>query len=271
MVGVIVSLLAPIVGTFLVVRRYSLMADTLSHVSLLGIAVSMLLQVNPYIGSSVFAVMASLLIEKTKDSSKLYQESILAMFLSGSLAISIIIISSANFNVNLVNLLFGSITTVTQVDLYVIGSLAIMVAGAIFVMFKKLFLISFDEELAIASGVKTKLYNYIFIALVAVTVSFSIRIVGVLLIGALMVIPVITAIQMQKGFKATMLIAVMISFLSVLIGLISSYYLEFSSGGTIVVLTLIFFVLVSFLQKSRQVYANYYHKKSQKAGICKLG
>lgn len=252
--GVITALISPLVGMFLVVKRYSLIVDTLAHVSLLGIALGLLANLNPYLASTGFTVLASLAIEKIKSTSKLYQEAVLAMFLSGSLALSVIIISAnSNFNVSIFSLLFGSITTVNQVDLVTILALSILVILTIVLCYKKFFLIAFDEELALASGTNTKLYNYILIALSALTISLSIRIVGVLLIGALMVIPVITAIQLRKSFFKTILIAVFISEISVVSGLIFSYYQDWSSGGTIVLASIICFLLVYLYQKIHQV------------------
>ncbi len=250
--GLIIGVLAPVIGTFLVVRRYSLFVDTLSHVSLLGIAIGLVSGLNPYLTATGFAVVSSIAIEKIKDSSKLYQESILAMFLSGSLAISIIIISATEgFNVNLFSLLFGSITTVTNLDLVVISVLSSVVLAVVIKFYRQFFLLSLDQDLATASGVNAKLYNLILVVSAAITVSLSIRIVGVLLISALMVIPVITAMQFKTSFKNTMFIALAVSVLSVVVGLIASYYLGWASGGTIVVTTLICFVFSSLLQKFR--------------------
>ena len=251
--GLITAILAPLVGIFLVVRRYSLMVDTLSHVSLLGIAFGLLLNINPYFAATIMAVLGGLGIEKVKDSTKLYQEAILAMFLSGSLAIAIIIISAGNFSINIMSLLFGSITTITSVDLYIMTALSALVFLVITIFYKRFFLISFDEDLALSAGIKTKYYNYLLVVLAAITISLAIRIVGVLLIGALMVVPVITAMQLNKSFFKTILIATVFSVSSVLIGLFTSYYANFSSGGTIVLVTISFFLLVLITKKFGQL------------------
>jgi zinc transport system permease protein len=253
--GILISILAPLVGVFIVVKRYSILVDTLSHVSLLGIILGLLFGLNPYLTSTLTAITASIAIEKVKDYSQLYQESILSMFLSGALAISIIIISSGpGFNVNLISLLFGSVTTVTWNDIYVISGLSAAVGFLLLKNFRTFFLIAFDEDLAIVAGIKTKFYNYLLIVLAAITISLAIRIIGVLLISALMVIPVITALQLKKSFKQTTLIAILVSFSSTVLGLISSFYLDWASGGTIVLFTLFFFFLsfiFSWLKKSR--------------------
>ena len=248
--GICVSIMTPLIGTFLVVRRYSLIVDTLSHVSLLGIAIGLLLGVNPYFTSVAIAVLAALLIEKIRGNARLYEESLLAIFLSGSLAISVVIISVGNgFKVNLSSLLFGSINTVTMLDVSLLALLLCVTALIVYKIYPKMFLVAFDQDLALASGVKVAKYNYLLLLLTALMVALSVRIVGVLLVSALIVLPVSTALQFRLGFKSTMQLAVLCSFLTTIIGLIGSFYLEWPSGGAIVVLALIGFIFSVLLQK----------------------
>jgi len=248
--GIAVALVAPTIGMFLVVRRYSLMADTLAHVSLVGVAIGLLTKTQPVIVAIVVAILAAIGIEKLRGTKRIFSESILALFLSGSLAIASVIISaSGGFNTSLLNYLFGSITTVLSSDVYIIVIMVVVILSTIIIFFNKFFLVSFDEELAKTDGIRAKLYSSLLVVLAAVTVALSMRIVGVLLIGALMVIPVITAIQFRRGFKATIILAVMVSLLAVLIGLVVSYYFSLASGGTIVVVALALFLLSVFVNK----------------------
>lgn len=250
--GIAISIVAPLIGMFLVVRRYSLMADTLAHVSLLGVAVGLLTKISPFLTSLIASVAAAMGIERLRDSKKLFGESILALFLSGSLAIAVLLISLAKgFNVNLFSYLFGSISTVSVGDLYFIIGLGVLVVIVILSLYKQLFLISLDEELALANGLPVRPVNVILVVLAAVSVSLAIRVVGVLLVGALMVIPVITAMQYQKSFKITLILALVFSFLSVILGLFASYYLDLASGGTIVVIALFFFAAGLLFQPRR--------------------
>ncbi|HZD60667.1 MAG TPA: metal ABC transporter permease [Anaerolineae bacterium] len=243
-VGIIVGVIAPIIGLFLIVRRYSLFADTLSHVSLLGIAIGLLANTQPVITAVVFAVLGAIGIDKVQERTKIFGESVLALFLSGSLAVATVLISiSGGFNVNLLNFLFGSITTVEPTDLYFIMALGATVLITVFLLYKELFFISYDEEAARISGLPVDVLGTILIVLAAVTVSLSIRIVGVLLIGALMVVPGITAMQFRQSFKTTMIYAVGLSLLSVILGLFLSFYVGIASGGSIVVIALILFLL----------------------------
>jgi len=250
--GIIIALLAPLIGVFLVVRRYSLLADTLSHVSLVGVATGVLFKFNPILGAVVVSTVAALGMEKLRESRKMFGESILALFLSGSLAVALVLLGLAHgLNVNIFSYLFGSITTVSKNDLYIIGALGLVVGVVIVLLFKKFFLVSYDEELAKANGLPVSFLNATLMVLAAVTVSLSMRIVGVLLIGALMVIPVLTAVQLGTSFFKTALYAIVVSVFSVMVGLIASFYLNLPSGGTVVVVALMVFALSLLLSKHR--------------------
>jgi zinc transport system permease protein len=250
MAGIAVAIVAPLIGSFLVVRRYSLMADTLAHVSLAGVAFGLLLNINPLISAIVTATLAAFGIERLRSSRKLPGESVLALFLTGSLAIATVLLSiGRGFNANLFSYLFGSIATVTQIDVYTIVGLSLVILLTVGFLYKELFFSSFDEELAETAGVPVKIVNAILIILAALTVSVSIRIVGVLLIGALMVIPVMTAMQLAKSFKQTVGYSVVVSLIAVVSGLFISYYFNLASGGTIVVIALAMFVISLFTKK----------------------
>src|SRR3989344_7978275 len=243
--GIIIALIAPIIGIFLVLRRYSLIADTLAHVSLAGIAVGLLLKINPLFTAIAAAVLSSIAIEKLRESKRVFGESALAIFLSGSLAFAIVLISLARgFSVDLFSYLFGSITTVTQTDVNVIAVLGISVLLLIIAFYKELLYVTFDEEAAKVSGVPVKLINIILIILSSFTVALSIPLVGVLLISALIVIPAVTALQLKKSFLKTIFYAEIISLFSVLTGIIASFYLDLSPGGTIVLISLAIFIIV---------------------------
>lgn len=248
--GLAIGIVAPLIGMFLVVRRYSLMADTLAHVSFAGVAIGLLLQINPIITAIGLSLLASFGIESLNSQHRIFGESVLALFLSGSLAVAVVIISLANgFNANLFSYLFGSISTVSITDLWITLALAVAVFSAVVLLYKELFFASFDAELAQASGLPVKALNLTIVVLAAVAVALSIRIVGVLLIGALMVIPVISAMQFGKGFKSTLLISVAFSLLSVIAGLFASYYFNLASGGAIVLVALVIFLASLFVGK----------------------
>jgi zinc transport system permease protein len=247
--GLIIAVIAPLIGIFLVLRRYSLIADALAHISLAGVAVGLITKINPIITATITSIGASFAIERLRTSRKVYGESALALFLSGGLAIAVTLISlSGGFSVDLFSYLFGSIVTVKQSDIFVIFTLGLLAIVLILGFYKQLVYVSFDEETAQVTGINTKAINTLLIILTAVTVSVSMRIVGILLISALIVIPVITALQFKKSFKGTLIIAEIISLFSVVSGIFASYYLNIAAGGAIVLVALIIFCLSLILK-----------------------
>src|SRR5581483_7226426 len=235
--GVIIALIAPVVGIFLVLRRYSLIADTLSHVSLAGVAIGFLLGINPLLTAILSTILSSVFIEKLRTSKKIYGESALALFLSGSLALAIVLIGlSHGFNSVLFSYLFGNIATVNTTDIITVFILSVSVLLTVKALFGKILYLSFDQESAQVSGINVNLINTVFAILTATTISISIPIVGVLLISALLVIPVIAAFQFKKAFIQTIIIAQVISVVCVVLGVVISFYLNLANDGTIVLL-----------------------------------
>ncbi len=243
--GILIALIAPLIGIFLVLRRYSLIADTLSHVSLAGVAVGLLLNVNPLLTALAASIVSSVAIDHLRVSKKVYGESALSIFLSGSLALAIVLIGLAHgFTVDLFSYLFGSIVTVKQSDIYLIFGLGIVITLVLAAFFKELISIAFDEEAATVSGIPVKFLNTLFTVLAAATIAIAIPIIGILLISALLVLPVVTAIQLKQSFRATLLWAEIISVVSVVTGILASFYLNTSSGGMIVLIMLFIFAII---------------------------
>ena len=250
--GGLIGIIAPVIGTFLVAKRYSLMADSLAHVSLAGVALGLLLGIYPVYSAIAVSILTAVVIEKLRTKRGVSGEVALAMFLSGGLAVAIVLLGlGKGFNVDLFSYLFGSITTVKAIDLWVIGILGAVVLTTIFAFYKEFVYLSFDEEAAQVSGVPTATLNIVLMVLTAITVSVAMRVVGVLLIGALMVIPVVTSMQLRQSFQKTIFFAVLFSLVSVAGGLFLSYYLNLASGGAIVVLSLGIFLTTSLLSKVR--------------------
>lgn len=240
--GIIVALVAPLIGVFLVLRRYSLIADTLAHISLAGLALGAIAGINPMYSAFGTTLLASLGIERLRTSKKIYGESALALFLSGSLALALVLFSLAHgLNTNLLNYLFGSIVTVTTADVYAIAILAAAVIIMLVMFYKELAYTTFDEESARVSGIPVRRINTVLILLTALTVSLAIPIVGVLLIAALIVIPVIAALQFRQSLVKTIIYAEIISIFSVICGIFAAFYLNLATGGTIVVIALVIF------------------------------
>lgn len=248
--GVCIALIAPLIGMFLVLRRYSLIADTLSHVSLAGVSIGLLTGLNPLMTALVTSGGSALLMEHLRVKRRAYGDTALSLFLSGSLAIAIVLMSvGKGLNTAVFSYLFGSIVTVRTVDLLTIGIVGIGVVGFVLMYYRELVSISFDEEAAIVSGLPVARLNRLFVVVASSAIVLSIPIVGVLLISALMIIPVVTALQWKKGFTATLIIAEVISLVSTVGGIFLSFLLNTASGGTIVLLMLLIFGMVVFIQK----------------------
>lgn len=253
--GLLIGFIAPLIGIFLVLRRYSLIADTLSHVSLAGVAVGLLLKVNPLFTALGASTISSIAIDRLRLGKKVYGESALSIFLSGSLALAIVLIGLAHgFNVDLFSYLFGSIVTVKQSDIYIIFLLSSIIIMVIVALYKELVYISFDEEAAMVSGIPVKFFNALFIILAAAAIAIAIPIIGILLISALLVLPVVTALQFKQSFRLTLFWAEVISIVSVVSGIISSFYLNISSGGMIVLTMLFIFVLTLAATSGKKKY-----------------
>ncbi|KMY43744.1 metal ABC transporter permease [Bacillus sp. FJAT-27916] len=260
--GLIIGVIAPLLGVFIVVRKLSLIADALSHVTLTGIAASLLLSkefpgtfanLNPlYLGMG-FSVGGSLFIERLRNVYKHYQELAIPIILSGGVGLGAIFISMANgFNVDLFSYLFGSVSAVGRTDLWVISIISVIVVFTVIFLYKELFLLSFDEEHAKTSGIPAKAIHFIFIVLVALVIAISMRIVGVLLVSALMTLPVAAALKVAKSFKQTIFMSILFGEIAVVGGLFTAYYLNLAPGGTIVVLAILV-LLVTILFKKWQV------------------
>jgi zinc transport system permease protein len=244
--GVLIGIVAPLIGVFIVLRRLSLIADTLAHVALAGIAASLLVRVHPFAGALVAVLLGAAGIERLRVSGRLFGEAALAVFLSGGVALAVVLISLAGgFNVDLFSVLFGAITLVQPADLWAILVLGLVVLSAIAVFYKELFAITFDEEAARVQGVPVELLNLLLTTLVALTVVVAMRVVGVLLTSALITIPAVTALRLSHNFRQTLGVAVLCSLASVLVGMVVSFYFDIAAGGAIVLVALGLFAAAS--------------------------
>lgn len=255
--GLLIGLIAPLIGAFIVVRRLSLIADALSHVTLGGISFGMfiitviptLAFINPMWFGILYAVIGALLIEKLRTSYSNYQEIAIPIIMSAGIALSAIFISLADgFNQEIVGLLFGSISAVTLSDLFTIIVIVIIVLVFILSFYKELFILSFDEEYSKVIGIP-KWIQFIFIIIVAMVISASMRVVGILLVSALITLPVAISMRLTKGFKQLIILSVVIGEISVIGGLVLAFYMNISPGGVIVVLLVLILAIAMMYQK----------------------
>jgi len=248
--GLFIATLASLSGTFVVLRRYSLISETLAHSALVGVAVGLVAGYNPLWVAVIVSILSAWLIEYLRSAFSLYSDAVLAILLSGSLALAVIIVSLGGaFNSSLFSYLFGSILSVSDTDVF-----TIMIFGTISLVFlllfsKELYFIAYDEEVAQTSGIKVKFLNFLLVTVVAIIIALSIRVVGSLLIGALMVIPTVAALQYRVGFRSTMLISLFFALFSVIFGMSLSYYFSLPSGATIVLSVIVIFIISLVINK----------------------
>jgi zinc transport system permease protein len=197
-----------------------------------------------------FSVAGSLFIEKLRAVYKHYQELAIPIILSGGIGLGVIFISLADgFNTDLFSYLFGSVSAVSRLDLWTILIISVFVIALVVLLYKELFLLSFDEEHAKASGIAAKSVHFIFIVMVALVIAASMRIVGILLVSSLMTLPVAASIRIAKGFKQTIFLSMLFGEISVLGGLTISYYIDLAPGGTIVMIAVLILIVTILFKK----------------------
>ena len=246
--GFIVSILCPFIGLFIVLRRYSMIGDTLSHSSFAGVAIGLVIGINPILSAFIFTTVCALIIECLRTYYKKYAELVMSIVLTFSLGIAIILISSGKAAAKVDSFLFGSMLTVTKGDILlitIVGGICILL---LLLIYNKLIYVTFDESGAKTAGINVKLVNYIFTLLVGATISLSIRVMGILVVSSIIVVPVATAMQLKKGFTKTLILAILFGFLDAMLGLISSYYINSAPGGTIA-LTSVIMLLITLIFK----------------------
>jgi zinc transport system permease protein len=247
--GMAVAVICPLIGVFLVLRRLSLLADGLGHVTFAGLAAGFMLNIYPLVAALIAAVVGAVGIERIRTRGKIAGDAAIAMFYTAGLAIGVVLISRArDSNINVIGYLFGSIATVTREDLIAVLVLVAIVVSLTLLYYKELLYLTFDESSARAAGLPATLVNTLLAALAAATVVAAMRIVGLLLVSSLMVIPALTAMRLAGSFRQTLLFAVATAQIAVLVGLISSYYLDTAPGGTIVLAALLLFAAASLVE-----------------------
>jgi zinc transport system permease protein len=244
--GAVVGVLSPAVGFFLVQRRMSLIGDGLGHVAFAGVALGYLLDISPVLTALVAAVVGGVAIEWLRSRQHTAGDQALALVFYTGIAGGVVLVSLAGaLNVDLFGFLFGSILTVTPGDVALVGVLGAGGLVAIALLYRALAAIVLDEEAAVVAGVPVRTLNLLLVVLAALTVAVSMRIVGILLIAALMVLPVMAANRIAWSMRSGLALAMAVGLTSVFGGLSIAYYADAPPGGTIVLLAAGAFVLAS--------------------------
>ncbi len=250
--GCFIAILCSTLGVFLVLRRLSLIGDGLAHVTFGSVAVGLLFQTYPFYVAIPIVMASALGIMKLIDKARLYGDAAIGIVSSLGIAGGVLIASVAGgFNIDLFSYLFGNILAISFAEVWIAVALSICLVIVILFYYHELLAITFDEESAKASGINTARINRVLVLLTALTVVLAMKVVGIMLISALLIIPPVTAFQFARGFKATIVISCVAGIISVLAGIVISFVIDLPAGATIVMVNLVLFLLSFILTRLR--------------------
>lgn len=247
-VGILVSLCAAVLGVTLVLKRYSMIGDGLSHVGFGALAVAAVFQIAPLYLAVPVVFVAALILLRISENGKLKGDAAIALFSTGALALGVMIVSMTNgMNADLNNYMFGSILAMSEEDvrLSVLLTVAVLLLYGLF--YHKIFAVTFDETFARATGVKVELYRTVLAFLIAITIVLGMRMMGTLLISSLIIFPALTAMRVCKDFKSVIICSLILAAVSFTLGLALSYMLATPTGASIVVVDMVLFLVFSLM------------------------
>ncbi|MCX8033690.1 MAG: metal ABC transporter permease [Thermodesulfovibrio sp.] len=244
----VISPLAPLFGVFLILRRYAFFADTLAHVGFLALAISVFFNINSLLMLILLSIAVSVSVEHLRSKGRLPAEGSLSFFLYAGVALSVLFITFSGKTGSVMSILFGSLSTVTKEDIYTILAGACICLLFLVKYYKKIISLCIDEDLAHAAGINLSFLKIIVAVMIALCISISIKTMGALLIGALMIIPPLSAMQIAKSLRATAVLSIIFSIFSSYAGIFLSYYLGIPLGAAISVILIAIFIF-SFIVK----------------------
>lgn len=252
-VGVLVSLCASFLGSSLVLKRYSMIGDGLSHVGFAAMAIAYPFGFSPLYISIPACIAAAFFLLQLKSSAKIKGDAATALMCSGALAVGVMVISlTTGMNTDVCNYMFGSILAMSRSDLYLSVILSVVVLVLFVVFYERIFAVTFDETFAAATGTDSRKYNVIIAILTAVTVVLGMRMMGTLLISSLIVFPSLTAMRVTKRFRTTIVLSAVIAVCCFLAGLCFSYLRSVPTGACIVVVDILVFGIFRGVEKLRE-------------------
>jgi len=247
--GAFTAMLCAALGMFLVLRKMSLIGDGLSHISFGAVAIGLLFGIYPLYAAIPVAILGVYFINYLAGKTKLYGDAAIGIVSSVGIASGVIIASLANgFNVDLFSYLFGSILAISTLEAGLAVILSVIVLAVVFLFYNDLFSATYEEEFAKISGIKVGRINAILLSLTAISVVLAVKVVGVMLVSALLVLPSVTALQLGKSFRFSLFLSVVVAVLSVFVGITISFFLDLPSGATVVMVLFTIFLL-SLLKK----------------------
>jgi ABC-type Mn2+/Zn2+ transport system permease subunit len=251
-VGIIVSLISGLVSVFVVLRQMSFIGAGISHAAFGGVAIGFFTGINPTITAIIYCIAVAIGIELVSRKGKVSEDVSIGIFFASSMALGIVLVSlSKEYNVDLFGYLFGNILAITDREVLLSLIVAVLVIGVIILFLKEIFLTTYNEEIARVSGIPVRVINILFLIALSVSIVISIKIVGIILISALLVIPGATAQLFAKNLYLMIVISCGVAVLSTVLGLFLSYEFDIAPGGSIV-LTATTLFLTALLFKRRQ-------------------
>lgn len=251
-VGVLVSLCASLLGVSLVLKRYSMIGDGLSHVGFGALAIATALGLAPLTVSIPLVILAAIVLLRISEDSKIKGDALIALISTSSLAIGVIVVSlTTGMNTDVCNFMFGSILAMSKTDVYLSIAFAVIVLVLFIFFYNKIFAITFDESFAKATGVNTGFYNMMIAILTSVTIVLGMRMMGAMLISSLIIFPALTSMRYFKSFKSVTISSAVVSILSFFIGIVASYQYALPTGASVVVVNIFAFILFFIAAKVR--------------------
>ena len=244
--GILLAVITPLIGITIVLKRMSMIGDALSHASLAGVALGLLLGINPILGAMGICLFAALGVEAIRRKIPRYSEMAISIIMSTGIGLAGILSGFVKNGTNFNSFLFGSIISISKDELKIVCVISVLV---LLCVYKELFYIGFDENAARISGVPVKTINFIFTLLTALTVSIASRTVGTLIVSSMLVIPIACGMQVGRSYKAVMIIGVITALVTTVIGLTLSYYVGLKPGGTIVLLEVVCFLILALISR----------------------
>ncbi|MDD2427034.1 MAG: metal ABC transporter permease [Eubacteriales bacterium] len=247
--GLLISVSAALVGSSLVLKRYSMIGDGLSHVGFAALAIAMIFSWSPLLVALPIVILAAFLLLRISENNPLRGDAAVAMISSAAMAIGILLISvTKGMNTDVFSFMFGSILSLSDSDMILSVILSVAVVLFYLVSYNKIFAVTFDETFAESSGISSNFWNSVLAVLAAVTIVLGMRMMGALLISSLIIFPPITAMRLFGNFKQVSIVSVLVSAAAFLIGIFSSYALNLPTGPAIVLANILFFLIFSFLR-----------------------
>lgn len=251
LVGILLAVIIPLIGVIVVLKRLSMIGDALSHTSLAGVAIGLILGVNPIIGAVFVCVLAAFSIEVIRKSLPKYAEISISIIMSVGIGLASVLSGFIEDGAAFNSFLFGSIVAITDTEVIMVIIVTVIVVAAFILLYKELMFITFDEQGAELYGVPVKKINFVITLLTAITVSVAARSVGALIVSSLMVIPVACAMQVADSYKKTVVYSVCFALFFTVTGLFLSYYWNLKPGGTIVLIGVVVLILLMAVKRSR--------------------